>query len=236
MSALVHAISVTETLTGLPVTVIGGLAVVCRLSRPYRATSDLDIVDRRHTDGPNQLELLVAASTPAIDRTGAIVPTPLGNVNVDVLQVSDVDFHPLPDDPTGRLHVLAHAWAAETSTEIILRAQGAPERAVAMAEPGPLIAMKLQSTFDRGSAKEGTDLLDIMRLTLDRQAGPIARQQLSTADDRIARDAQLHVQWCFGKNAQRSLALINAIPEGARVEFDDLQLVGELLSSASRRA
>lgn len=92
VSALVHAISATERLTGLPVTVIGGLAVVCRLSRPYRTTSDMDIVDRRRAEWPNQLELLVAASTPAVDRAGAIVPTPLGDVNVDVLQVSDADF------------------------------------------------------------------------------------------------------------------------------------------------
>lgn len=235
MSALVHAISATETLTGLPVTVIGGLAVVCRLSRPYRATSDLDIVDRRPADGPNQLELLVAASRPGTNPTGAVVTTPMGEVNVDVLEVSDLHFHPLPEDPSGRLYVLAHAWAADTASAVVLRAQGAPERAVAVAEPGPLIAMKLQSTFDRGSAKEGTDLLDIVRLTLDRQAGPIARQQLSAADDQMARDVEAHVQWCFDRNASRSLALINAIPEGAQVEWDDLQLVGELLNAASSR-
>ena len=47
MTALVCAIPATEALTGKPVTVVGGLAVICRLTRPYRATSDLDTVNRR---------------------------------------------------------------------------------------------------------------------------------------------------------------------------------------------
>jgi hypothetical protein len=60
------------------------------------------------------------------------------------------------------------------------------------AEPGPLIAMKLQSTIDRGAAKEGTDLLDIIRLALDRHAGPIARSQLSQADQQLRTAIRWH--------------------------------------------
>lgn len=36
MSALVHAIPAIIARTGRPVIVIGGLAVLCRLTRPYR--------------------------------------------------------------------------------------------------------------------------------------------------------------------------------------------------------
>lgn len=45
MSGLVQAIPVIAARTGREVIVIGGLAVVCRLNRPYRATSDLDTVN-----------------------------------------------------------------------------------------------------------------------------------------------------------------------------------------------
>jgi hypothetical protein len=55
MSALADAIRTIQTLTGQPVTVIGGLAVICRLSSPHRATSDLDIVNRRSRKTPARI-------------------------------------------------------------------------------------------------------------------------------------------------------------------------------------
>lgn len=38
---------------------------------------------------------------------------------------------------------------------------------VRVAEPGPLIAMKLQNLANRPSAKEATDLLDVSQLLRD---------------------------------------------------------------------
>src|SRR5665811_2488253 len=109
--------------------------------------------------------------------SGALLPTAAGNVQVDVLEVTDAELADLPDDPTDRLHVLSHGWAAATATPMLIRAGGMPDLAVAVAEPGPLIAMKLQSIMNRGAAKEGTDLLDIVRLCLDPAAGPVLRSQ-----------------------------------------------------------
>ena len=48
--------------------------------------------------------------------------------------------------------------------------------------------MKLQSVQNRGSAKEGTDLLDIVRLTLDPDAGERVRAQLRAVDPITASD------------------------------------------------
>ena len=53
-----------------------------------------------------------------------------------------------------------------------IQAAEVPDVTVAVAEPGPLITMKLQSIMNRGAAKEGTDLLDIIRLCLDPATGP----------------------------------------------------------------
>jgi hypothetical protein len=232
MSALADAIRTTQTLTGQPVTVIGGLAVICRLSSPHRATSDLDIVNRRGDHQTPQLELLIAKSEPVEGRNAALVTTAAGKVIVDVLEVADADLHPLPDDPTGRLFVLSHAWAAATATPVIIDVRGQPDIAVAVAEPGPLIAMKLQATFDRSKAKEGTDLLDIVRLTLDQQSGLTVREQLSLAESQLAQDIAQHVDFCLNARADRSLSLINAIPEGADLRLDDIHLAAELLSRA----
>ncbi len=232
MSALVHAVPATATMTGRPVTVVGGLAVVCRLSRPYRATSDLDVVGRCRPGERGQLELLVAGGAKASGASGALVPTPLGPVQVDVLEVKDAELDPLPDDPTDRLSVLAHAWAAMTAAPMLLRAQGLADVSVAVAGPGPLIAMKLQSIMNRGAAKEGTDLLDILRLTLDSVTGPTSRSELRGAAPQLRRDAVLHTNRWFFQQAARSLRLVRAIPEGRDVEPDDITLVGELLMSA----
>lgn len=234
MSALVRAIPATEALTGRPVIVVGGLAVICRLARPYRATSDLDTVNRRSADEPGQLEVLIAHGAQPSGVSGALVRTADGPVQVDVLEVSDADLSRLPDDPTDRLHVLAHAWGAHTATPLRLRADNQDPVIVAVAEPGPLIAMKLQSIMNRGRDKEATDLLDIIQLTLDRTTGPAARAALAAADRQLRADAAQHADLWFRARVDRTLRLVRGIPEGAGLTRDDLDLVGELLAASLR--
>src|SRR5438093_12610988 len=95
---------ITGTHDQRDVIVVGGLAVVCRLTRPYRATSDLDTVNRRHAGEPAQLELLLASGAQPSGVSGVLVPTMAGPVQVDVLEVTDADLAQLPDDPTDPLH------------------------------------------------------------------------------------------------------------------------------------
>ncbi|MCV7209497.1 hypothetical protein [Mycolicibacterium canariasense] len=71
-----------------------------------------------------------------------------GVVEVDVLGVTDAALRELPDDATGRLHIMAHNWAAATASPMSLRTPGFAPVTVRVAEPGPLIAMKLQSLMD----------------------------------------------------------------------------------------
>ncbi len=234
MSAIVAAISITEATTGSPVIVVGGLAVLCRLSRPHRATTDLDTVNRRRAGDPSQLELLVASGGRPSGPSGVQVDTPLGPVQVDVLEVSDAEMDQLPVDPTDRLHVLSHAWAAETATTVIVRSEGGQQVRVLVARPGALIAMKLQSIMNRGAAKEATDLLDVVRLTLDPECGATARLELAEAHPQLKADALLHSQRWFGPGAHRSLRALKKIPEGQDTAYDDLELVGELLFEALR--
>jgi hypothetical protein len=163
---------------------------------------------------PQQLELLIASGAAPSGVSGALVPTSAGPVQVDVLEVTDADLTPLPDDPTDRLHVLSHAWAAASATSVTIRASGSPDLAVAVAEPGPLIAMKLQSIMNRGAQKEGTDLLDIIRLCLDPVAGPVLRAQLASADPQIRSDVARHAERWFNDHCERSLRRVRGVPEG----------------------
>ena len=61
MEALVLAIPEVESRTARQVTLVGGLAVLCRLGTAYRVTSDLDTVNRRAKEEHPQLEILIAS-------------------------------------------------------------------------------------------------------------------------------------------------------------------------------
>jgi hypothetical protein len=235
MLAIVQAIPELEARTGRKAVVIGGLAVLCRLGIAYRATSDLDTANRRAVGEPAQLEVLlqqedVTQAGPA----GVWIPTASGEVQVDVIEVTDAELTHLPEDETDRLAVLSHAWAIETATSVRIRAanpanSGSTEVVVRVAEPGPLVAMKLQSIMNRPVEKERTDLLDIIQLTLDSTAGPSARAQLGKADPQLAADARLHAARWFVNLRDQTLRLVRELPEGAAIDTDAVQLVGELL-------
>jgi hypothetical protein len=241
MLAIVRAIPELEARTGRKATVIGGLAVLCRLAAAYRATSDLDTASRRATGETPQLDVLlredgVTQAGPA----GVWIPTSAGPVQVDVIEVTDAELSNLPEDATDRLAVLSHAWAIETATAVRIHAANSPggtstEVVARMAEPGPLIAMKLQSVMNRSAAKERTDLLDIVQLTLDRTAGPSARAQLGQAGAQLAADARLHARLWFTDRKDGTLRLIRELPEGAHVAADTIQLVSELLLAELER-
>jgi hypothetical protein len=118
---------------------------MCRLSTPYRVTTDLDTVDRRAAEERPQLELLVSAGAIPSGPSGALVHTPYGEVQVDVLEVTEAEIDDLPSDPTGRLHVQSHAWAASTASGLVLSVEGLEPLTVRVSEPGPIAAMKLQA-------------------------------------------------------------------------------------------
>lgn len=120
MLAVTQAIPELESRLGQPVTVIGGLAVMCRLSGAYRVTSDLDTVNRRSMDAQPQLDVLLATGATRADAAGALIPTPTGLVKVDILEVSDAELEHLPEDPNDRLQFLSHAWAAATATPVAI--------------------------------------------------------------------------------------------------------------------
>ncbi|WP_199520848.1 hypothetical protein [Jiangella anatolica] len=186
-----------------------------------------------------QLEVLRAADgAEPVEPSAVLLPTAFGPVKVDVLEVRQVEIDRPSDDPGDRLHATAHAWANDTATDLTIEALSASgshvEVTTPMAEPGPLIAMKLQAVMNRSAEKQGTDLLDIVRLAFDAATGPVALAQLGEVDAVIAHDIALHVELWFVERRQQSLRRILAAG-GADVAADDLDLVAELLADAAHR-
>lgn len=157
---------------------------------------------------------------------------------MDVLEVRQVEIDLPSDDPGDRLHARAHAWATDLNSIVTIEAStglGAGfEVEARIAEPGPLVAMKLQAVMNRSGEKQGTDLLDVVRLTLDPLAGGRVREQLRTIDEAMAADIALHVDLWLVRRQRTSLAAIRAAG-GGEVAQDDLALTAELLLGAVRR-
>lgn len=78
MAAVVQGVHEVHALTGQAPVVIGGLAVMCRLTTPYRATTDLDVVDRRHGDLPHLQVLRAARGAEPVEPAAVLLPTRYG--------------------------------------------------------------------------------------------------------------------------------------------------------------
>lgn len=239
MAGVVQAVDAVERLIGRQPVVVGGLAVMCRLSTPHRATVDLDVVERLQWDRVPQLELLRAATgAEAVEPAAVLLPTGYGAVKVDVLQVRQAEIDVPSDDPGDRLHAAAHAWANESATEMVIEVIGSSGAHVQVrtlvAEPGSLVAMKLQAVMNRSVDKQGTDLLDIVRLTFDEATRDVTLDQLGGCDLSMAADIALHIDLWFVRRRDQALRSIHDAG-GATVTPDDLDLAAELLLAACSR-
>ncbi|MFI5493218.1 hypothetical protein [Actinoplanes sp. NPDC051859] len=96
------------------------------------------------------------------------------------------------------------------------------------------MAMKLQAVMNRSVGKQGTDLLDIVRLALDDGTRPAALEQIGNVDPSIAADMALHVDLWLVRRRQQTIRWINAVG-GTDVTADDVDLVAELLLRACAR-
>jgi hypothetical protein len=238
MAAVVQGVEEVRSLIGQRPVVIGGLAVMCRLSMPYRATTDLDLVDRLRGQVPQLQVLRAAHDAEPVEPAAVLLPTPYGQVKVDVLEVRQVEIDEPSDDPGDRLHASAHAWANDTASDVTIEVvplSGAHvEVSTLVAEPGPIIAMKQQAIMNRVTAKQGTDLQDIVRLVLDQEARSAALAQLGRCQSSTAADIALHVDLWLVRRQRQALRWIHDAGGGG-LTLDDLDLVAELLLSACER-
>lgn len=227
MAAVVQGVKEVRALIGQPPVVVGGLAVMCRLSTPYRATTDVDVVDRLLGDVPQLQVLRAAQGAEPVEPAAVLLPTAYGPVKVDVLEVRQIELDQPSDDPGDRLHAFAHAWANDTTTEVTIEVEpltGARVQASTLvAEPGPIVAMKLQAVMNRAVAKQGTDLQDIIRLILDEQIRPATLAQLEGCDAAAAADIALHIDLWLVRRRSQALRWIHDAG-GLDPTLDDIDL------------
>lgn len=175
-----------ELLSTLPaeLRLIGGLAVMCRVGTPHRATIDLDAVTRDLTGVHAHLTRL-ALTAPGGGQYG------FGDgLDLDVIDVApdtaDAVVAHLADGGAAltdlELNVVAHTWAHDTATPLDIvavddetgaRLAEAPGRMVASA--AGIVAMKATTVPLRASSrpeKRASDLYDLGRLLVSGQVHP----------------------------------------------------------------
>lgn len=169
-----------ELLASLPaeLRLIGGLAVMCRVGTPHRATVDLDAVTRGLPGLHDHLSRLALTSVGGGQYGFA------GGLDLDVIEVAPVSCAELlvelgaPGEPLSdlELSVIAHTWAHDTATPLdiiaIDEADGRPlaeARGRMVATTAGIVAMKATTVPLRASSKpekRASDLYDLARLLL----------------------------------------------------------------------
>lgn len=240
LAALVRAVAAVER-DGLPPhALIGGLAVIVRLAKRHRATTDVDEV---------YLGMEGDAAQLLVDRGARRQPNGVilaGGTRVDLISVEDYDAADLPDEPDQRAFIVAHHWSLDTATPITLVVTDALGSVVAEATPAvasvpALVAMKLASAPNRRGPtehKRATDLFDVFRLLVVHDVGGAISAELRGAPHDLALLVRDMAERLLIVEAERSVRwlLTSGGPEMEGVTAEDLRAVGEPLRAELDRA
>lgn len=154
---LVRATALVVEHAGLPVALIGGLAVTCRLATAHRPTRDVDLVAEASADlvaeaGTAATNLLAAGIAQTVTDPAPSVRILVGTTKVEIIETERLDPSGVADiEPErSRLFVVGHRWALESATKVTVSVVDTDiEVIVPVATPSALIAMKLHSIQDR---------------------------------------------------------------------------------------
>lgn len=226
----------------LPLAIVGGFAVTCRLGRVHRATGDVDMVaDELATVGAR------GSSARALVELGIATADPGGRdhrVFVDGTKIEIIETQDLTDGVNGidsvldRLFLLGHRWAylAAEPTRITV-AGTAIDVMLPVATPAALVATKLHAFCDRPrDEKRASDAYDIFRLVeIHDRDGAIASAMndgipgLADAVRELATDK-------FVDGAERVVRYLKTYgePVWAEITADDLRRVIGALVTALR--
>jgi hypothetical protein len=211
---------------------IGGLAVMCRVGTPHRATVDLDAVAR-------DLSLVhEAIARLAVVSSGGGQYQLEGQMDLDVIDVAATSAEELIAELASgghtmtdlELNVVAHCWAHDAATVLDITAVDdetgvvlarAPNRFVASAEG--LVAMKATTVSLRASSrpeKKASDLYDLGRVLVD---GRLRRGALSVLPSPLRErvTARLVAWFVDDEGRDRTYRSIRRFDE-PRVDLDDV--------------
>ncbi|MBX3286759.1 MAG: hypothetical protein KF703_15525 [Actinobacteria bacterium] len=235
-----------ELLASLPaeLRLIGGLAVMCRVGMPHRATVDLDAVTRDLGRVHGEIAGLALTSAGGGQYGFA------GGLDLDVIDVAPLPAAELvavlDADGSGlsdlELNVVAHAWAHDHATPLDIvavdvdtggRLAEARDRMVASC--AGIVAMKATTIPLRASSrpeKRASDLYDLARVVV---AGALSSEDLRRLPDVLLAPVLERLQGWFVDDAgrDRTYREVRRFDEPP-IDLDDVSDAVEDLSAAAR--
>lgn len=121
---LVRATDLVVQHTGLPVALIGGLAVTCRLATAHRPTRDVDLVAETSPDLVAEAGTvsanLISGGVARAAHDAASVRLCVGDTKVEIIETERLDeIESAGIEPErSRLFVVGHRWALESATSV----------------------------------------------------------------------------------------------------------------------
>jgi hypothetical protein len=222
---------------------IGGLAVLCRVGAPHRATVDLDALTRNLGAFDPTLQRL------ALSASGGGQYVMPGHLDLDVIDVAPQSAEELIDALVGagpdaqlsdlELNVVGHTWAHDAATPMsisVLDEDGVPlvlDVTRLVASTAGLVVMKATTVPLRVSSrpeKRASDLYDLARL-LTRAEGAAELQRAPTAL-RVPVLASLSGWFVDPRGRDRAFRELRRFDE-VRVDLDETAEVVEDLIAAS---
>jgi len=172
VASLVRAAGIVHAHAGVPIAIIGGLAVTCRLFGMQRATQDVDVVSDESPDviagAGTAANNLVNAGFATRDNTSAPTRLSIDGTKIEIIETQPITAADVAtvESANDRLFVLSHRWAVETATMCAITVIDTPIRVVIpVATPSALVAMKLHAIQDRpNDIKKASDAWDLYRL------------------------------------------------------------------------
>lgn len=221
-----------ESLSELPseFRLIGGLAVMCRVGLPHRATVDLDAITRGLADHEPAMSRLAVISS------GGGQYRLLNDLDLDVIDVAPESAEELAELVAAdgvvtdlELNVVAHAWAHDHATPMdltVVSDEGLPlvhARGRLIASVAGLVAMKTTTVPLRASQrpeKRASDLYDLARLIVTGTDLALNLAAMPTAVSEVIceRLAQWFVDGAGRDRTYRELRRFDDPP----IEFDDV--------------
>lgn len=207
-----------------PFVLVGGVAVVARLTHVHRATTDLDAL----TSGRELEDAVVALPEGAMDGVKLMI----GEVVVDHIPIDvDVTWEDIAalDEPIDRLFTAAHLWALRTAEPLRISAGGA-SATVPVAVVPALLATKLHAYCSprRDATKRGSDALDVYRLA--QLLVRTSRSGFATAPDVVADAVRWAVQERWLRDPATLVRRLRELPSNvSQVPEADVVTLAELL-------
>ena len=237
VARLVQTAGLVAANAGVPIALIGGIAVLCRVpDGPQRATQDVDLVSEDSAEivaeSGAAADNLVAANLATRDTGSALTRLLIGETKVEIIEtmaVTPIEAAAVEPERS-RLFILAHRWALESAGDCTIAVVDSDvHETVPIASAAALVAMKLHSIQDRSDdRKRASDAWDLFRLLESHNRSGAISAAFATSPATLGDLAAAALGRVFGTEATRTRRWIVGFGEPSWPDILTIETLNDL--------